>query len=123
MVTKLGLIALILISCGLFFLLDYFLNQDKKNNVEQLHAFVQQNQHITKAREKYEMQLMSDIASCQKEALLTHNLYVDLIHKVASNKDEHSHVPAKIIGDAASILEQQISKCKIIYDTRLLEGS
>jgi len=123
MITKLGLIALTLISLGLFYLLDYYLVQDKKDNAEQLHAFVQQTQYMSKAREKYEMQLMSDIASCQKEALMTHNLYVDLIRKVASTKDEQPHIPAKVIGDAASILEQQISKCKKIYDIRLHEGS
>jgi hypothetical protein len=108
-------------------MLDYFINQDNKESAEQLHAFVQQSQQMTKAqslaKEKFEMQLMSDIARCQKDALLTHNLYVDLIHKVASNKGEHPDISPEVIGDAANILERQISKCKKIYDTRLIEGS
>lgn len=107
-------------------MLDYFLHQDQKNSSEQLHAFVQQSQEMTKAqalaREKFEMQLMSDIARCQKEALQTHNLYVDLIRKVASTKDEHPYISTDVIGDAAGILEHQISKCKKAYDSRLLDG-
>ena len=122
MISKIGLIALALISCGLIYMLDYFLNQDKKDSAEQLHAFVQQTHQIGKDREKFEMQLMSDIASCQKEALMTHNMYVDLIHKVASNNEEHPYISSKIIGDAANILERQISKCKKTYESRLNEG-
>lgn len=107
-------------------MLDYSTNQDNKESAEHLHAFVQQSQQMTKvqssAREKFEMQLMSDIARCQKEALLTHNLYVNLIHKIASSKDERPDISIAVIGDAASILEHQISKCKQSYDTRLAEG-
>ncbi len=126
MISKIGLIALALISFGCLYMLDYFLHQDQKNSSEQLHAFVQQSQEMTKAqalaREKFEMQLMSDIARCQKEALQTHNLYVDLIRKVASTKDEHPYISTDVIGDAAGILEHQISKCKKAYDSRLLDG-
>jgi hypothetical protein len=126
MISKIGLIALALISFGCLYMLDYYLHQDQKNTTEQLHAFVQQSQEMTKAqalaREKLEMQLMSDIALCQKEALQTHNLYVDLIRKAASTRDEHSNISTDVIGDAAGILEHQIYKCKKAYDSRLLEG-
>jgi hypothetical protein len=126
MISKVGLIALALISFGCLYMMDYFLHQDQKNSAEQLHAFVKQSQEMTKAqalaREKFEMQLMSDIARCQKEALQTHNLYVDLIRKVATTKDEQPRISTDVIGDAAGILEHQISKCKKTYDLRLLEG-
>jgi hypothetical protein len=126
MISKIGLIALALISFGCLYMLDYYLHQDQKNTTEQLHAFVQQSQEMTKtqalAREKFEMQLMSDIARCQKEALETHNLYVDLIRKVTSSKDERHYASSDVIGDAAGILERQIYKCKKAYDSRLLDG-
>jgi hypothetical protein len=125
MILKIGLIALALFSGGALYMLDFLYNQDQKENSEQLRAFVRQTNKLTKdqtlEKEKIKKQLMSEIARCQKDALETHNSYVALINKVASRKNSRSDNSAELVGDAANILNIQISNCKKAYDERLLE--
>jgi hypothetical protein len=125
MILKIGLIALALFSGGALYMLDFLYNQDQKESSEQLRAFVRQTNKLSKdqnlEKEKIKSQIMAEIARCQKDALETHNAYVALINKVSSRKNSRSDNSTEIVGDAANILNNQISKCKKEYDARLLE--
>ncbi len=125
MILKVGLIVLALFSGGVLYMLDFLYNQDQKESSEQIRAFVRQTNKLTKdqnmEKDKIKAQLMSEIARCQKDALETHNSYVALINKVSARKNDSSDNSTEIVGDAANILNNQISKCKKAYDARLLE--
>ena len=126
MISKIGFIVLAIISCVSLYALDYLLKQDQQESSEQLHSFVNQTHEIAKskseARQKLEVQLMGEIARCQKNALQTHNAYVQLIHKAAPMKNGQPIIASEIIGDAASILTGEMSECKKTFDQRLQEG-
>jgi sensor c-di-GMP phosphodiesterase-like protein len=125
MILKVGLIALALFSGGVLYMLDFLYNQDQRENSEQLRSFVRLTTKLTMdqnlEKEKIKMQLMTEIAQCQKEAMETHNAYVALINRVAFRNNDSPDNSTEIVGQAATILNNQVSKCKKAYDARLLD--
>ena len=126
MIAKIGFVALVLISCGTLYLLDYYLKQDQEENSQQLHSFVQQTRELAKAKisakEKFEMQLTTDIAHCQENALKTYSAYSLLIQKIAPLKHGEPLIPQVILHNATDLLAQENTECKKTYDARLQEG-
>jgi hypothetical protein len=126
MIAKIGFVMLVLISCGTLYLLDFYIKQDQEENSKQLHSFVQQTREIglakTSAKERFEMQLMTDLAHCQENALKNYNNYLSLIQKVAQDKHGTSVIPEDILSQAITLQSNQKTECKNIYDTRLHDG-
>ena len=130
MIAKIGFVALVLISCGTLFLLDYYLKQDQEENTQQLHTFVQQTREIAKAKisakEQFEMRLMTDIAHCQDNALKTYNAYILLLEQTIPIKHGAPNgvpkIPKEILDQATALLADEKAECKKNYDARLQEG-
>lgn len=126
MIAKIGFVALVLISCGTLFLLDYYIKQDQEENTQQLHNFVQQTHEIAKAKssakEKFEMQLTTDLAHCQDNVLKTNNAYILLIQQVAPIKHGVAKISNEVLDKAAALLADEKAECKKSYDARLQEG-
>jgi len=126
MIAKIGFVILVLFSCGTLFLLDYYLKQDQEENSKQLHYFVQQTRDVAKAKstakEKFEMQIMTDLAHCQDNAQQTYNKYISLIQRVAPNKNGKPAIPMDIQYEATSLQAYTKAECTRTYDTRMNEG-
>ncbi len=125
MVARIGFVLLVLISSGTLFLLDYYLKQDQEENTKQLHSFVQQTRNVAKAmstaKEKFEMELMTDLAHCQENAAKSNRDYLGLLMKVVPNK-RGQPMPADVLDEAAGLLMSEKAECKATYDTRMGEG-
>lgn len=108
------------------YLLDFYLKQDQEENAKQLHSFVKQTRDTanakTYAKEKLEIQLMSDNVHCQKNALKTYNAYFQLIQKVAPDNHGKPMVTESIHEEAKAILVREKSECQKIHDAKLIEG-
>lgn len=126
MIAKIGFVVLVFISCGTLYMLDFYLKQDQEENTKQLHTFVQQTRNValakTSAREKFEMQLMTDLARCQENAQKTFNNYHNLIQKAAPNKHGEPVISNEVLNEATSLLANEKTDCKKSYDTRLHDG-
>ncbi len=126
MIAKIGFVALVLISCGTLYLLDYYLKLDQEENTKQLHNFVQQTRETEKskvsARERFELDLTTDVAHCHEDALNTYNSYIRLIKKVAPTKNGEPYISKEVLDEAAALLVEEKNECKNIHDTRLREG-
>ncbi len=126
MVAKIGFVLLVLITSGILYLLDYYLKQDQEENSKQLHSFVQQTRNVAKAmasaKEKFEMELMTDLAHCQDSAVKTNTDYLGLIIKVVPIKHGQPVIPPEVLDEAANLLLNEKADCKRIYDSRLKEG-
>ena len=126
MIAKIGFVALVLISCGTLYLLDYYLKLDQEENTKQLHNFVQQTRETAKtkvsARERFELELTTDVAHCHEYVLNTYNSYIQLLKKAAPIKHGEPFIPNEILDEAAALLAEEKAECKKTYDTRLLKG-
>ena len=126
MIAKIGFVALVLISSGTLYLLDYYLKQDQEENTKQLHNFVQQTREKAKAkisaRERFELELTTDVAHCREDALNTYNFYIQLIKKAAPTKHGEPYISKEVLDESATLLVEEKNECKNIYDRRLREG-
>ena len=126
MIAKIGFVVLVLISSGTLYLLDYILKQDQDENSKQLHSFVKQTREEAEAKvaakEKFEMQLMTDLAHCQENAKKRNDDYLSLIQKAAPRKHGELIISSDILNDAALFLTNEKADCKKTYDDRLREG-
>jgi hypothetical protein len=126
MIAKIGFVMLVLISCGTLYMLDFYIKQDQEENSKQLHSFVQQTRDIalakTSAKERFESQLVTDLARCQDNALKAYNNYLGLIRKSAHSKHGAPAIPEDILRQAVTLQTNQKNDCKNIYDTKIREG-
>lgn len=126
MVAKIGFVLLVLISCGALYLLDYYLKQDQEDNSQQLHSFVQHTRELAQskidAKEKFEIQVTSELAHCQEKALKTYNAYIVLIQNAAPVKHGLPVIPQTILDDASMLLTDENAECKKTYDAKLRES-
>jgi hypothetical protein len=126
MIAKIGFILLVMITSGTLFLLDYYLKQDREENSKQLHSFVQQTRNVAKAmssaKEKFEMELITDLARCEDSATKTNIDYLALMLKVVPSKHGQPYMPPEVIDEAAGLLLNEKADCKKIYQNRLKEG-
>src|ERR1035438_1210257 len=114
MIAKIGFVILVLISCGTLYMLDFYLKQDQEENTKQLHTFVQQTRDValakTSAKEKFEMQLMTDLAHCQESASKTYNNYLGLIQKAAPIRRGEPIIAKDILNEAAKLQANEKSE-------------
>jgi hypothetical protein len=125
MIAKIGFVLLVLISSGTLFMLDYYLKQDQAENSKQLHSFVQQTRNaakaMTTAKEKFEMELMTDLARCQEKAAKSNRDYLGIMLKAVPLKHGQS-LPPVVLEEAAGLLMSEKAECVVTYDSRLNAG-
>jgi hypothetical protein len=125
MIAKIGFVLLVLISSGTLFMLDYYLKQDKVENAKQLHSFVQQTRNAAKAmstaKEKFEMELMTDLAHCQEIAAQSNRNYLGLILKAVPLKHGQP-LPTAVLDEAGGLLLSEKAECVATYDSRMKAG-
>jgi alpha-D-ribose 1-methylphosphonate 5-triphosphate synthase subunit PhnH len=125
MIAKIGFVLLVLISSGTLFMLDYYLKQDQVENSKQLHSFVQQTRNAAKAmstaKEKFQMELITDLAHCQEIAAKSNRDYLGLIVKAVPLKHGQP-LPTAVLDEAAELLLSEKADCVITYDSRTNAG-
>jgi hypothetical protein len=126
MIAKISFVLLVLITSGTLFMLDYYLKQDQEENSKQLHSFVQQTRNTAKAmssaKERFEMELMTNLAHCQDDAVKTNSDYLGLILKIVPKKHGQPVMPPEVLDEAAGLLLSEKAECKNTYNSRLKEG-
>ena len=125
MIAKLGFLILILMTICLLYMLDYFIKQDQEENTVQMHHFMKQTHDAAQAKldkvNEVKTELLVDLDRCEKVASKTNANYLLLIQKYIPPKHGKVDLDRKIVSDAATLLNNQRTECKELYELKLKE--
>jgi hypothetical protein len=76
---------------------------------------------MTSAKEKFDMELMSDLAHCQENAVKSNRDYLGIILKVVPHKNGQT-LPTDVLDEAAAMLINEKAECVVTYDSRINAG-
>jgi pantothenate synthetase len=125
-VKKIAAVALILLTGGSWFVLDY-MNKQEQLAAQEMHRAMEQARAQAKARAetraKFEAQIQGELANCLAAAEKAKNDYVTLNQKPVHRKPGQFTIPEAVAAEAEKMQANANASCQLARETRINKGS